>query len=35
LENPEDDYKKMDFSALMTTIGKTVSGLISGGGTTF
>ena len=31
LDNPEEDYKKLDFSTLMTTIGKTVSDLISGG----
>lgn len=34
LENPEEDYKKLDFSELMKTIGKTVSDLISGGGMT-
>lgn len=34
LENPEDDYKKMNFSTLMNTIGKTVSELISEGGKT-
>lgn len=34
LDNPEEDYKKLDFSTLMTTIGKTVSDLISGGGMT-
>ena len=34
LENPEVDYKKMDFSTLMNTIGKTVSELISEGGKT-
>lgn len=34
LENPEEDYKTMDFSILMNTIGKTVSELISGGGLT-
>ena len=34
LENPEEDYKELDFSVLMSTIGKTVSDLISGGGMT-
>ena len=34
LENPEEDYKKLDFSELMKTIGKTVSDLISVGGMT-
>lgn len=34
LENPEEDYKKIDFSVLMNTIGKTVSELVSGGGAT-
>lgn len=34
LENPEEDYKNLDFSELMKTIGKTVSDLISGGGMT-
>ena len=34
LENPEKDYKKIDFSTLMNTIGKTVSQLVSGGGKT-
>ena len=29
LENPEEDYKNMDFSALMSTIGKTVSEIAS------
>ena len=34
LENPEEDYKNMDFSQLMNTIGKTVSDLVSGAGMT-
>jgi hypothetical protein len=29
LENPEEDYKNMDFSSLMSTIGKTVSEIAS------
>lgn len=29
LENPEEDYKNMDFSSLMNTIGKTVSEIAS------
>ena len=34
LENPEVDFKALDFNTLMTTIGKTVSQLASSGGAT-
>lgn len=34
LENPAEDYKELDFSTLMETIGKTVSELVSEGGRT-
>ena len=33
-ENPEEDFKNLDFKTLMTTIGKTVSQLASSGGKT-
>lgn len=33
-ENPEEDFKTLDFNTLMTTIGKTVSQLASSGGAT-
>ena len=33
-ENPEEDFKNLDFSTLMTTIGKTVSQLASSGDAT-
>ena len=34
LDNPEEDYKTIDFKNLMEQIGKTVSDLISGGAMT-
>lgn len=34
LENPEEDYKELDFSTLMETIGKTISEMVSEGGKT-
>lgn len=34
LENPAEDFKKLDFETLMTTIGKTVSQLASSDGMT-